>query len=224
MPTTTTVMQDYLAEAYRIASYQSEPYVSTSDLAERMHKTAPAVVRMASRLREAGLIEHEPYQGIRLTELGEREALQSIRRHRIVEVFLVKVMGFGWHDVHDEAEAVANSVTDTLLERMEEMVEYPKRCPHGEPIPSADGYMPAIIDVPLIDLEPEKSLTISRVNTHDVDKLKYLADIHLTPGKDVDLIARAPFNGPLRLRIGQAEQVIGTELAGALRVCEQGQF
>ncbi len=214
-----STMQEYLAETYRIASYQQEPYVSTSELAERMGKTAPAVVRMASRLHAAGLIEHEPYQGIRLTPKGELEALFCIRRHRIVEVFLVKVMGFGWHEVHQDADGLGAAVSDKLLAHMEKMAGYPTRCPHGEPIPTAEGKMPSVEDVPLAELDPEKSLVISRVNTHDPEKLIYLQEIRLVPGQAIDLVARAPFNGPLRLRIGRDEQVIGVELARALRVC-----
>lgn len=214
-------MQDYLAEIYRIASYQHEPYVSTSELADRMEKTAPAVVRMASRLDEAGLIEHERYQGIRLTQRGEREALASIRRHRIVESFLVKVMGLGWHEVHKESDKLAGAVSEKLLELMEKMAGHPTRCPHGEPIPTREGTMPKLDDIPLADLEPEQKLVISRVNTHDPEKLIYLQDIRLIPGQAIDLVARAPFNGPLRLRIDRDEQVIGVELARALRVCQR---
>ncbi|KAB2902619.1 MAG: metal-dependent transcriptional regulator [Anaerolineae bacterium] len=217
----TTIMQDYLAEIYRIASYQQEPYVSTSELADRMEKTAPAVVRMASRLDEAGLIEHERYQGIRLTQRGEREALASIRRHRIVESFLVKVMGLGWHEVHKESDKLAGAVSEKLLELMEKMAGHPTRCPHGEPIPTREGTMPKLDDIPLADLEPEQKLVISRVNTHDPEKLIYLQDIRLIPGQAIDLVARAPFNGPLRLRIDRDEQVIGVELARALRVCQR---
>jgi DtxR family Mn-dependent transcriptional regulator len=214
-------MQDYLAEIYRIASYQQEPYVSTSELADRMEKTAPAVVRMASRLDEAGLIEHERYQGIRLTQRGEREALASIRRHRIVESFLVKVMGLGWHEVHKESDKLAGAVSEKLLELMEKMAGYPTRCPHGEPIPTREGIMPKLDDIPLADLEPEQKLVISRVNTHDPEKLIYLQEIRLIPGQAINLVARAPFNGPLRLRIDRDEQVIGVELARALRVCQR---
>lgn len=217
-------MQEYLAETYRIASYQDDAYVSTSELAERMNKTAPAVVRMASRLKNAKMIEHEPYQGIRLTPEGEREALLSIRRHRIVEVFLVNVMNLGWEDVHAEAEALSAAISNNLLKRMAVMAGNPRRCPHGEPIPNPAGLMPSITDHNLTELDPHQALTISRVNTHDRDKLMYLREILLVPGQDIELISRAPFNGPLRLKINQHEQVIGTELASALRVCERGAF
>ncbi|NJL93897.1 MAG: metal-dependent transcriptional regulator [Anaerolineae bacterium] len=224
METITPAMQEYLAEIYRIASYQSDPYVSTSVLADRLKRSAPAIVRMASRLREEGCIEHELYRGIRLTPQGEAQALLNIRRHRIVEVFMVKVMGFGWEEIHDEADALARNVSEAVLARMEAMTNYPRRCPHGEPIPSADGHIIIPRDFPLVELEPICELTISRVNTHDAEKLSYLNQIHLTPGQEIDLLARQPFNGPLRLRIGRDEQVIGAELAGALRVSYRAEY
>lgn len=222
--TISSVMQEYLAEAYRIAAYQTEPFVSTSALAERLGVSAPAVARMASRLRELGFIDHEPYQGMKLTARGEREALKSIRRHRLAEAFLVNVMGFGWHEVHDEAEALGAVVTDRLASRMEEMAGYPKRCPHGEPIPSEEGVMPSLHDQPLTECTPPAQYMISRVNTHDPEKLCYLADLALMPGQKIELVSRAPFNGPLRLRVGRDEQVIGTELAITLRVTKPEDF
>ena len=213
------VMQEYLAEAYRIAHYQKDdPYVTTSALAERMHVTAPAVAAVVQRLKKRGLVEHEPYRGIRLTEKGEYNALMSIRRHRLAEIFMVKVMGFGWHEVHDEADALGEVISDQVAARMEAMAGYPKRCPHGEPIPTAEGVMPVLNDEPLSDLSAPCQLAISRVNTHDADLLQYLASLSLIPGQLVTLLSRAPFNGPLRLRIGVQEQVIGYELAGCLRV------
>lgn len=216
--TISAVMQEYLAETYRIASYQSEPYVSTSALAEAMQVTAPAVARMATRLRDAGYIEHEPYHGMCLTDVGKYEALKSIRRHRLTEIFLVNVMGFGWHEVHDEADEIGSVLSDRLADRMEELAGFPTRCPHGEPIPTADGVMPVVDDMPLTEVNPPSELVISRVRTHDPEKLIYLAELGLMPSKSVTLVSRAPFNGPLRLRIGRDEQVIGNELAGVLRV------
>ncbi len=218
-------MQEYLAEAYRLAYYQQDnPYISTSALAEVMHVSAPAVTRMVQRLKEAGYLEHEPYRGIYLTEAGEREALSSIRRHRLVEVFLVNVMRFGWHEVHDEADALGVSVGDEVVSRMERMSGFPRRCPHGEPIPSPSGHMPRVVDAPLSEAEPNSDLVVSRVSTHDADKLAYLGELGLKPGTRFHLISRAPFSGPLQLRIGEHTQVIGHELAGVLRVCGEAEF
>lgn len=214
-----TVMQEYLAEAYRLMHAQEEnAYITTSALAERMNVTAPAVSAVIKRLKDRGLIEHEPYKGMRLTSRGEHEALLSIRRHRLAEIFMVKVMGFDWADVHDDADALGGVISDKVAERMEEMAGFPQRCPHGEPIPTKDGVMPEIKDEPLINVDAPANLAISRVKSHDADVLRYLATLKLVPGQKVKILSRAPFNGPLRLNIEGHEQVIGAELASEIRV------
>lgn len=218
-------MQNYLAETYRLAHYQEDgAYVSTSALAAELGVSAPAVTRMVQRLKEAGYLEHEPYQGILLTPAGEREALANIRRHRLVERFLVDVMQFGWHEVHDAADRLGIAVSDVVVERMAEMAGNPTRCPHGEPIPTADGVMPRVRDYPLTTATVGESLVLSRVPTHDEEKLRYFDSLGLRPGTRFDLLDRAPFNGPLSLRIGEAMHFIGHELAGVLRVCPEDAF
>ncbi|MDX2161810.1 MAG: metal-dependent transcriptional regulator [bacterium] len=220
-------MSEYLAEAYRIAYYQPDnPFISTSALAEAKGVSAPAVTRMVQRLKEAGYLEHEPYRGISLTPKGEREALMNIRRHRLVEVFLVDVMQFGWHEVHDEADALGEVVTDRIVARMETMANFPRRCPHGEPIPSADGTMPRVNDQPLSEaaVAVGADWVISRVHTHDFDKLAYLGELGLKPGTRFTLVSRAPFSGPLQLNLNGVTQMIGHELAGVLRVCPPDAF
>ena len=213
------VQQEYLAEAYRLVHYQPDnPYITTSSLAERVGVSAPAVAAVVERLKRAGYVEHEPYKGMKLTSKGEHEALMNIRRHRLAEIFLVKVMGFGWHEVHDEADAMGAVISEAIAARMEQMAGYPKRCPHGEPIPTAEGIMPQVIDEPLSEVAAPTELVVSRVNTHDPEVLKYLFTLDLVPGQAINLVNRAPFNGPLRLRIGNHEQVIGHELASVLRV------
>ncbi len=223
--TATDSMQEYLAETYRIACYQSDsPFVATSALADELRVSAPAVTRMVQRLKLAGFLEHEPYRGIRLTAAGEREALANIRRHRLVERFLVDVMGFGWHEVHDDADDLGLAVSDILVDKMDEMSGYPKRCPHGEPIPTADGVMPQIVDYPLSDVHVNREYVISRVHTHDANKLKYFSELRLEPGRNFRLITRAPFKGPLRLEVDGQTHFLGHELAGALRVCSQAEY
>jgi DtxR family transcriptional regulator, Mn-dependent transcriptional regulator len=223
--TASPAMQEYLAEAYRLAYYQQDTrYISTSALARVLGVSAPAVTRMVQRLEEAGYLEHEPYRGINLTPQGEQEALMSIRRHRLVERFLTDVMKFGWHEVHDDADELGALVSDTLVARMEVMIGYPRRCPHGEPIPTADGHMPRVVDTQLNHVQPGEDFIISRVTTHDGDKLQYLDVLGLKPGAKVQLVERAPFNGPLQLRLNGKTQVIGHELAGVLRVCKPDEF
>ena len=218
-------MSEYLAEAYRIAYYQADdPYVSTSALAGVMDVSAPAVTRMVQRLKELGFLEHEPYRGIKLTDDGEREALKNIRSHRLVERFLVDVMGFGWHEVHDSADELGSVVSEQLVRRIAEMTNNPKRCPHGEPIPTEDGYMPRIVDYRLTEVDAEKVYVISRVNTHDEEKLRYFDTLGIKPGLKFEFLHRAPFNGPLQITLGDDVIHLGHELAGVLRVCSEKEF
>ncbi len=148
----------------------------------------------------------------------------SIRRHRLVERFLVDVMRFGWHEVHDAADELGANVSDKVVARMAEMSGHPTRCPHGEPIPTADGKMPRVVDYPLPHAKQGSDLVVSRVNTHDAEKLQYLDSLGLKPGAHFHLLARAPFNGPLQLKVGNEAHHIGFELAGALRVCKEDEF
>jgi DtxR family transcriptional regulator, Mn-dependent transcriptional regulator len=218
-------MQEYLAETYRLAHYQNNNrYVSTSALAHVMHVSAPAVTRMVQRLKDAGYLDHEPYQGIILTPAGEREALLNIRRHRLVERFLVDVMELGWHEVHGPADQLGAVVGDIVVERMATMAGNPSRCPHGEPIPTADGRMPEVQDIWLTEADPARDYVVSRVHSHDDDKLLYLDQLGLRPGTRFHLLDRAPFDGPLRLRIGEETHFIGHTLAGVLRVCNEDEF
>jgi DtxR family transcriptional regulator, Mn-dependent transcriptional regulator len=223
--TASPAMQEYLAEAYRLAFYQpDDPYISTSALADVLHVSPPAVTRMVQRLKTAGYLDHEPYRGIRLTPQGEHEALMNIRRHRLVERFLVDVMGFGWHEVHDAADSLGATVSNEVVNRMSTLTNHPRRCPHGEPIPTADGHMPRVIDALLADVAVGADYVVSRCNTHDIDKLQYLATLGLTPGAAIRLEERAPFHGPLHVKVGNQTHFLGYELAQVLRVCLPHEF
>jgi DtxR family Mn-dependent transcriptional regulator len=209
-------MRDYLAEIYRLS--QGELWVSTTALAEQLDVSGPATVRMVRRLHNVGLVDHLPYKGVRLTPPGKKVALRHIRRHRLVERFLVDVLKFGWHEVHDEADELHKGITQRLEDRIDELMGYPTTCPHGDPIPSLTGEIAEIHDKPLTVVPPGSKGKITRVKTREPEKLKYLAEIGLVPGTPFELVNRAPFNGPLRLRVGREEPIIGAELAGALWV------
>src|SRR3990172_6554513 len=127
-------MQEYLGEIYRLE--RSPEGVTTSALAERLDVSPPAVVRMLRRLDEAGLLTHIPYQGVKLSPQGEREALRSIRRHRLLEAFLVKVMGFGWDEVHEQAHPLELAISGEFEDRMDAVAGYPTHCPHADPLPT----------------------------------------------------------------------------------------
>ena len=207
-------MREYLAEIFRLQEY--EPTVSTTSLADRLDVSAPAVPRMLKRLKNAGYVKHIPYQGVELTGRGRGEALQEIRRHRILEVFLVDVMEFRWHEAHEHADQLGPGLNDQLTQRMFEMAGSPTRCPHGEPIPDPEGKLPELHDTCVINLSVGHSGEVSRVRTHEPEKLEYFATLGLVPGVPVELAGRAPFNGPIRLRVGREEVVLGMELAKSL--------
>jgi len=217
----TSKMRDYLTEIYRLTargSAQDDGYISTSALADLLDVSAPAVNRMVTKLKDDGLLDHEPYQGIRLTPAGEREALKELRRHRIAEAFLVNVMGFGWHEVHEEADRMSQGLSETVAERMAEMTGNPTHCPHGEPIPTPEGDVPDLNDQLLSDAETGIDLEITRVRTRESDRLEYMAALGLLPGTHLQVLHKAPFNGPLQLKVGSEYRIVGHNLAELIKV------
>ncbi|MEM8860202.1 MAG: metal-dependent transcriptional regulator [Chloroflexota bacterium] len=209
-------MREYLAEIYRLQEY--EPMVSTTSLAEKLEVSPPAVPRMLKRLRNEGLVVHVPYEGVKLTDRGEQEALKELRRHRVLEVFLVDVMGFEWGEAHEHAHELGHGLNDEVAERMAEMAGQPDRCPHGEPIPDQLGNMPNFYDTCINNLGIGQKGAISRIRTHDSEKLNYLATLGVLPGAEFEIVGRAPFNGPMRIKIGRDEQVVGSELTKSMWV------
>lgn len=209
-------MQRYAAEVYRIQ--QDSPQVSLSHLAENVESSPQAIARMVKRLTDSGFATYEPYRGVRLTAAGEHIAMPSLRRHRLGEVFLVKVMGYDWASAHELTDVFERGMNEELEDRMYEMAGRPTRCPHGEPIPTKEGLIVFPKDAPLISREPGARLRLSRVRTHDSDKLRYIGNLGLVLGVEFSLVSRAPFNGPLRLQFERSDQVIGYELASSLWV------
>lgn len=212
----TPAMRRYAAEVYRLQ--QDLPVVGLPELSQTVEASLQATARMVARMKELGYLEHEPYRGVRLTQEGERIAMPSLRRHRMVEVFLVKVMGYDWAAAHTLADVFERGVNDEIEERIDELSGHPSRCPHGEPIPSKDGVMPDIIDEPLLEVPSGSDCVVSRVRTHDLDKLRYIAELVLVPGTPFHLLSCAPFRGPLRLQMKPHDPVIGYELAESLWV------
>ena len=209
-------MRSYAAELFRLQEYY--PHVPLSALAEEMTVSLQAASRMARRLQKAGLVAHIPYQGLRLTPEGESQALPAIRRHRLTEVFLVRVMGFGWDEVHDLTDHLEPGINDILEGRIDEILDHPTRCPHGEPIPDLDGRLPTLDDAPLTTIEPGVTVRVSRIRTHDTAQPRYVGELGLKPGKRFQLLSQAPFDGPLRIDLGSEELVLGFNLASTIWV------
>jgi len=209
-------VEDYLKTIFTLSV--AGDAASTSAIAERLGIAAGSVTGMLKRLSAEGLIEHVPYYGARLTAQGEREAVRLIRRHRVLETFLVKVLGYTWDRVHEEADRLEHAVTDELIDRMAQVLGGATADPHGAPIPSSDG---EFVDEQYPSLEEMRvgaRGVLRRVDDEDPEALRYLAELELVPGVEVQLLGRAPFNGPLKVQVGEHEHFVGADLARTLQV------
>ena len=213
-------MRAYMAEIYRLVDRQPEAakYVSTSQLADLLFVSPPAVNRMVNKLGDLGLLHHEPYQGIAITDKGRVEALKQIRYQRIAEVFLVQVMGINWLQVYEEALRLSNGLSSAVTDRMFSMTGEPAFCPHGEPIPNAEGKVIALQDDFLSQAEAGNTVRISRLITREVDRLQYIEALGLVPNQVCEVIHVAPFSGPMQLKLGREYRIIGNSLARLIRV------
>lgn len=216
-PDLTLSQREYLAECYRL-QYPEDRDVQTNELAERLSVSPPAVVKMLRRLVCDGYLSREPYKGVRLTDKGRQEALMGIRRHRLLEAFLVRVMEFGWEEVHTHAHALEGVINKDFEDRMDKLAGYPKRCPHGDPIPNKQGEIETLQDFSLQALAVGSQAQISRIRTKESEKLVYLRTKQLLPGNKVTVLGRGPFNGPVRIRVGKEEMLLGAELASDIWV------
>jgi DtxR family transcriptional regulator, Mn-dependent transcriptional regulator len=217
--TLTRSVEDYLKAVYRL-SPEGRP-ASTSEIAKLLELSAPSVSGMVKRLSELGLLEHLPYRGVQLTAEGRRVALRMVRRHRLIESYLVEFLGYSWDTVHSEAERLEHAVSDTLVERMAAALGHPSVDPHGDPIPTADGAVEEPATTPLAVLEVGDTAEIVRVVENDAERLRYLASLGLKPGTMVTVLERQPFGGPLTIETRGEIQVIGQALALVL-LCAVG--
>jgi DtxR family transcriptional regulator, Mn-dependent transcriptional regulator len=212
----TPAVEDYLKAIYQLSA-GGEP-VGTSAIAERLGIAPGSVTGMLKRLGQQGLTDHERYQGASLTDKGRREAIRMIRRHRVLELFLVEVLGYTWDQVHEEAERLEHAASDDLVDRMAHVLGDPEVDPHGHPIPAAGApFRPA--DLPkLTDLQVGERAVLRRVSDEDPEALRYLARLNLIPGVRLQVLERMPLRGPLRIQVEDGQEVIGLELAARLCV------
>jgi len=213
------LQQDYLAEIYhagQIESNSSNGLVSSSDLENRLFTSQSTVNRMIERLRAAGLVDHQRYVGVQLTERGRQEALRILRKQAIIESFLVTVMHFGWHEVYDEARHMRHHISDKVLARMWELAGRPVYSPFGEWINGTGPEQHS--EIILRDADTTQDYRIARVLTRQSDRLEYLAALQLTPGTTLHLLHKAPFNGPIQIQLEAEYRIIGHELAELLTV------
>lgn len=192
--------------------------VSTSALSERLGVSDATVTTLFKDFAAAGWVEHIPYRGARLTPLGERKAMEVIRHHRLLELYLARALGYSWDKVHDEADKLEHVISEEFEERLDALLGYPTFDPHGDPIPSKDGVVARRTGCTLRQLADGQHALILRVNDQDPEKLRYLGRLGLYPETRVQLVAREPFGGPLRIRVEGAEHMLGVELADQILV------
>ncbi len=212
----TDAMQDYVKEIYKLR-LEGQP-ATTSAIAMRMGVRPPSVTAMLKRLSALGLAEHAPYRGVELTPAGDRVALEVIRHHRLLEMYLAQALGLSLDEVHSEADRLEHALSEELEARIDRSLGYPTHDPHGDPIPDAELRLDRKRLRTLASLEPGDEATIQRVPDGDDELLRYLSKLALVPGKKVKLRAAEPFGGPLTVRVGKAEHAISRELAGGIGV------
>ena len=212
-----SAVQDYAKAIYALERRDGET-VSTNALADRLGVTAASASGMVKRLGELGLVEHQPYRGVSLTEDGRRVALEVMRHHRLLELYLVETLGVPWDRVHQEAEVLEHVLSEELEELIAAKLGDPTHDPHGDPIPTRDLRIEEGTTQSLQTLEVGARGTFARVSDSDPEMLRFLAEHGIAPGDPLEVVDKQPFDGPLFVRFGEHVQVLGGELARAMRV------
>ena len=215
--TFSAAVEDYAKAIYALEQ-RGGGAVSTNALAERLEVTPASASGMVRRLGELGLVTHEPYRGVQLTDEGVRLALEVLRHHRLLELYLATSLDVPWDRVHDEAEVLEHVLSEELEALIAAKLGNPTRDPHGDPIPSADLTIEEVPTESLADLDAGATGCFVRVSDSDPAMLRYLAERGIAPGATFTVIERQPFDGPLFVRFGEDVHVLGGALAAAMRV------
>ncbi len=212
-------VEDYLKAIFALT--ERGEAATTSDIANVLDVQPGSVSGMVKRLADLGVVEHVPYRGVSLTRTGRREALRVVRRHRIIETYLSVRLGYSWDDVHAEAERLEHAASDELIERMATALKNPRHDPHGSPIPTSGGDIDSTSYPSLAQEDVVGSVEIRAVEDDDADRLRYMEAIGLLPGATLTVEERAPFSGPIIVRLGGARgesQTVGFDLAQRIYV------
>jgi len=216
--THSSAIEDYAKSIYSLQQRAGGEAVSTNALAERCGVTPASASAMVKKLAERGLAVHEPYHGVTLTEAGERLALEMLRHHRLLELYLAEHLDVPWDRVHEEAEALEHVLSEELEARIAAKLGHPTHDPHGDPIPDHDliideGETEALASVP-----DGRGGRFVRVSDSEPEMLRYLAERGIAIGDGCHVVGRQPFDGPITVRFGETEHVLGSTLARAMRV------
>lgn len=213
-----------LKAIYQLAGDESR--ATTAALAGQLSVAPASVTGMLRKLSaaEPPWIDYQKHHGARLTSHGRARAVEIVRHHRLIELFLHRILGYRWDEVHSEAEKLEHAISETFEDRIAAVLGDPEFDPHGHPIPRKDGTIPIRVDSGLQDLEPGVEAVVSRVSDHNPQMLQYLASVGIRPGVRIQVRERSPFDGPLMLQIGDSSRIhaFGTRLASSIRVRSTG--
>jgi len=212
----TAAMEDYLKAIFVVL--EQEQWATTSAIAKRLEIAPASVTAMIKKLSRLNLITYQPYQGVRFTDVGEKAALEIVRHHRLLELYLSEALGVPWERVHEEAEKLEHVISEDLEDRMARVLHDPSVDPHGAPIPARDGTIRRVRARPLSAVDPGETVTVLEVDDRDPELLKYLGRLELYPGTVVRVKAVEPFEGPLLLHLNRREITLGRRAADGIRV------
>ena len=210
----TLTVENYVKAIYQICAESASESASTGIVAKRLGVSPGTVTSMLRTLADSGLANYQAYEGVRLTEAGSRLALRVLRRHRLVELFLVQTLGLTWDEVHEEAEHLEHAASDRLIDRIDKFLEYPDRDPHGDPIPRSDGSFPEdSLSEPLVACEPATEFVLDRVIEQSPDFLRYLSEAGLAIGSTGWVLENHPSARALVVKTTDGQVTLGHDLA-----------
>jgi DtxR family Mn-dependent transcriptional regulator len=216
MSQVTDVVEEYLEGIYRLQ--EKNGVAKTSDIVRLLQVVPGTVTNTVERLEREGLLKHEPYRGVKLTEKGRKIALDVIRRHRLSERLLTDFVGVDWDKAHDAACKLEHGITDDVIKKLEKALGHPKTCPHGNPIPTACGGIVEEKSQPLSTLKSRDSGVIAKVVDETPEVLEYIASMGLLPGASIQIVEKAPFDGPVTVKVGGANHALSFSMASIIWV------
>jgi DtxR family Mn-dependent transcriptional regulator len=214
-PDVSKATEDYLKAILQLESVDG---ASTSAIASRLGLSQPSVTKMTKKLAAGGLVVRIPYHGVTLTNPGRLIALEVLRHHRLLELYLADALGLPLDEVHAEADRLEHVLSEELEARIDAALGFPTHDPHGHPIPDAELRLDAVVRRSLLEVEPGEQTTVVRVPDSDAELLRYLGELALVPGASVEVVSQAPFEGPITLRSGSGEHAVARELAASIAV------
>jgi len=216
MEEVTAVVEEYLEVIYRLQ--EKEGVARTSDIVKSLNVAFGTVTNTVERLEKEGYVTHEPYRGVKLTEKGLKIALQVVRRHRLSERLLTDILHVKWDKVHDAACKLEHGITDEIIKPLEKALKHPKTCPHGNPIPTKSGGIVEEKSLPLTALNEHQKGTIVKVTDENPELLHYLNTIGIVLGVQVEVFEKAPFNGPIILKVDETTRAISRKVGSVIKV------